>query len=182
MEKPENYINLNEIQRMNLCNELAQLTYELKQNEHVQCIYFAPYKNLGSIRGNVVNITVVSDLQVPMEFDSQYQRRVSRKEQLSQFGVKIYIDTMQEEGYTHLPLNPSERKKGNDIFNSTILFDRTGEYTKIKEVTEKIGVGEHSRLFYYDNLAEIIPPLEDRLEYAMETQQIKTMNKVMKKR
>lgn len=181
MEKMERHINLNEIQRIKLCNELAQLTYELKQNKHVQCIYFAPYKDLGSIRGNVVNITVVSDLQIPIEIDRQYQKRISRKEQLSQFGVKIYINTAQKDGYTYLPLNPSERKKGNDIFNSTILFDRTGKYTRIKEDTEKVGEGEHSNLFYYGNLAEFIPPIEDGLEYAMNTQQVKVMNKAMKK-
>lgn len=180
MEKPENYISINEIQRMKLCNELAQLTYEIRQNKHVQCIYFAPYKDLGSIKGNVVNITVVSDLQMPPEFDIQYRKRISRKEQLNQFGVKIYINHAHKDGYTDMPINPSERSKGNDIFNSTILFDRTGAYTKIKEDTEKVGVGEQSNLFYYDNLAEILPPIEDSLEYSMESEAIKIMNKAMK--
>lgn len=182
MEKPENYINLNEIQIMRLCNELAEITYELKQNKHVECIYFAPYKNLGSIRGYVVNITAVFDSEDNFEeLDKQYQKRISRKNQLSKFGVKIYINTTSKNGYTHLPVKPSEREKGNDIFNSTILFDRTGEYTKIKEITENIESTEHSNLCYYGNLAEINPSIDDRLEYAMDTQEIKIMNKAFKK-
>lgn len=182
MEKLENYISLNEIQKAKLCNELAQLTFELKQSQHVQCVYFAPYKNFGNIRGNVINITVVSNSENPyIDINSQYQRRVSRKTQLNQFGVKIHIDVVSEYGYTYFPLNPSERNKGNDLFNSTILFDRTGEYTKIKEKTEEIGVGENSNLFHYENLAEIYPPIDDQLEYAMDTQHIKVMNKALKK-
>lgn len=163
---------------MGLCNELAQLTYALKQNKHVQCIYFAPFRSCCDPKeGDFVNLTVVLDTYSIVGLGLQYEKRISRNEQLSQFGVEINIREAHQEGYTHLPLNPSERRKGNDIFNSTILFDRTGEYTKIKETTENIGVGEHSNLFYYDNLAEIRTPMGDSLEYAMETQKIMTINK-----
>ena len=167
MEGLENYINLDEIKLIKLCNELAQLTYKLKQNKHVECIYFAPYKDLGSIDGNVLNITVVLDTDIPDDLDKQYQQTISRKNQLNQFGIKIYINKSHKNGYTLFPINPSELKKSNDIFNSVILFDRTGEYSKIKEQTQKIGLGEHSNLFYYENLVEFIPPINDKLDYAM---------------
>lgn len=175
----KNQINLDKIRMMKLCNELAKLTYELKQNKHVECIYFAPFKNFGDEKGNIIDITVVSDELLDVDLDKQYKHRVSKRKQLESFGVKIIIDNVSKDGYTHMPVNPSERRKGNDIFNSTILFDRTGEYTKIKEKTENIGVGKHSRLFYYENLAEIVPPIDDDLEYAMDTEQIKIMNKTM---
>lgn len=173
MEKTKKQIFLSETKSINLCDELAHLTCELKQDEHVECIYFAAYKNYGNFHGRILNLTVVLDTNKKNDLDKQYQDKISREEQLKRFGVKIVIDIVSNHSYTYLPLNPSERRVGNDIFNSRILFDRTGMYTKIKEVTESIGIGDHSSLFYYKNRAELFPPIDERLEHSM----VKTMNK-----
>ena len=57
-------INITEEQKINLSKKLAKLVFKLKKDDDVECIYFAPYKGLGPIRGNVLEVTLVK--KVPM--------------------------------------------------------------------------------------------------------------------
>lgn len=79
--------------------------------------------------------------------------------------------------YITLPLNPSETLRANCLFNSAILFDRTGEYSKIKQEAQEYVDISNSNVFEYENSAEIYPPIEELIKMKLETQDVKEFTK-----
>ena len=163
--KPLEIINISEEQKNNLCNELAKLVTEFKEDETIECIYFAPYKGFDSTIDEVIELTLVRNNETPEDKENTAQRNSEYKESeaLKKFGIKIVIDHDNARKYCKMAVSKSEVSRNNCLFNSTILFDRTGKYTKIKEVEEKYGVNKPGGIFYYDNLAKILPPITDEL-------------------
>ncbi len=44
----------------NLCNRLSYLAYQLKKDDTVECIYFAPYRHKGEFYERYVDITILT--------------------------------------------------------------------------------------------------------------------------
>lgn len=157
----ENYIVLSEEQRKNVCEELARLVFEQKKDESVECIYFAPYKNLGDIEGYVLDVTIVKNGDAK-EFE-KYNCLHQEEEMLKKYGLKIYVHSNLSQDYT-IPSSLSIPNTCYDLFNSTILFDRYGKYYKIiKTIKNQKGM-----ISYYSNLAQIEPPMMDEFGEALE--------------
>lgn len=167
-------INITEEQRKKLSYRVAQLVFELKKDEKVECIYFLPYK-YNEEEGNFIELLIATkapyDLkrsQIVRDFNAKNNKDVSK------YGVRIHIDTRKDLRY--FPDAIFDRIKipnfnsliGLEIFNATILFDRNGKYRDLKEIAEITGVGEHSNLYTYDNLASIVPPIEEKIDGYLE--------------
>lgn len=166
-------INITEEQKNNLCQELAKLVFEFKKNNGVECIYFIPFKEFGKIRDNVLEVTLVMQSVNDTDVNTDITKRnrfYLEEESLKKFGVKIFVDTDIAHKYTVIDLNPSEVKRSNSLFNSTILFDRYGKYTELKGQKKQDGV----IIFHYKNLAEIVPPITNETYKSMEIIQMET--------
>lgn len=163
-------INITEDQRNELCDILARLTCRFKQDESVECIYFAPYTRFGDINDPVISLTIVRKgiiLEESKKIVENYNRFFLKDSNFKKLGVKISIDVDSARYYTTLDLNPSEERRTNLLFNSSILFDRTGEYTKIQEqATEGTGC------YHYSTLGKIMPLLTNQLNDSMESRQM----------
>lgn len=169
-------INITDEQRKNLVNKIATLVAEMKIKQEVECIYFAAYKGLGNIRGNVLDFTVVIrgySEKIKQEF-SKYDKLFQDHDLIRKFGIKIYVNTDYSQRYITLPLNPLP---SSCLFNSVILFDRTGEYSKIKQEVQKYVDISNSNVFEYENSAEIYPPIEELIKMELETQDTKKVTK-----
>lgn len=172
-------INITDEQRKNLVNEMATLVAKMKKKQEVECIYFAPYKVLGYIKGNVLDFTMVIkgySEKVKQEF-SKYDKLFQDDDLIRKFGIKIHVNADDSRKYATLPLNPSETLRANCLFNSVILFDRTGEYSKMKQETQEHVDIPNSNVFKYENLAEIFPPIEELIKMELETQDVKEFTK-----
>lgn len=157
----ENYIVLSEEQRKNVCEELARLVFELKKDESVECIYFAPFKNLGDIEGYVLDVTIVKN-EDTKEFE-EYNCLHQEEEMLKKYGLKIYVHSNLSQDYT-IPSPHSIPNTCYDLFQSAILFDRYGEYYKIIKTMKN----QKGMISYYSNLAQIEPPIMDEFGEALE--------------
>lgn len=163
-------INITEEQRDKLCSELARLTFEFRKDKSIECIYCAPYKGLGSIVGNVLEVTLVRDGIGDNDLDEKIKEyNLSHQEHdfIREFGFKIFLDTDKAIKYTIMDLNSSESVRSNHLMNSTILYDGSGKYTKIKKQIPKEGKN-NGFYYYYDNLAEVFPPLDETLYKAID--------------
>lgn len=172
-------INITDKQRKNLVNEIATLVARFKKEQEVECIYFAPYKGLGKISGNVLELIIVTkgDLDEISKGFCEYNSIHQEHDLIRNFGVKIYVMFDDVRKYTSLPLNPSEVIRGNNLFNSVILYDKNGEYSKIKqEAQEHLNI-PNSGVFEYENLAEIYPPIQELIKMKLETQDVKEFTK-----
>ncbi len=98
----DNYIVLSKKHRKNVCEELARLVFELRKDESVECIYFAPFKNLGDITGYVLDITIVRNNFIQKEDTEEFEEYNNRhqEEMLRKYGIKIYMHTNASQDYT----------------------------------------------------------------------------------
>ena len=166
-------ITITEEQRDKLCNELARLTFEFREDKNVKCIYFAPYKGLGSIKGNVLEVTLVRDSSEDNDLDEKIKKyNLSHQEHdlIREFGFKIFLDTDEAIKYTIMDSNHSENMSINNLINSVILYDENGEFTQIKEqTTNEVKInGKDTSYCYYDNFAEVFPPIKETLAKAID--------------
>lgn len=170
-------INITDEQRKNLVDEIATLVAKMKKKQEVECIYFAAYKGLGY--GNVLDFTVVIkgySEKVKQEF-SKYDKLFQEDDLIRKFGIKIYVNADDSRKYTTLPLNPSETLRANNLFNSVILYDKTGEYSKIRQEAQEHADIPNSNVFEYENSAEIFPPIEELIKMELEAQDVKEFTK-----
>lgn len=157
----ESYIVLNEEQRKNLCEELARLVCKLRKDESVECIYFVPYKKVEGV-GYCLSITIVRDDSMNPFKDvelREYSDMHEERKLLEKYGVEISTYLASSLEYVMVSeelINAS----CYDLFNSTIIFDRTGKYFKI---IDNLNLKE-GLISYYSNLAQIEPPIMDELE------------------
>ena len=82
-------INITDEQKNNLCQELAKLVFELKKDNEVECIYFVPYKGLGDIRGNVLEVTLVKQSDNDVNNDIAERNRFYFEEENKAIGGMI---------------------------------------------------------------------------------------------
>ncbi len=157
-------ISITNEQRDKLCDELARLTFEIKKDKNVKCIYFAPYKGLNSIEGNVLEVTIVRTSETSALINTDEYKKIDC---LKEFGLKIIIDLDDISNYTIMDLNNSECRRSNNLMNSVILYDESGEFTRIKEQTADF-VKDNDK-----NLAEIFPPLDETLNKALDNERLK---------
>lgn len=175
-------INITEEQRKKLCEELGRLVFEYRKNDDIECIYFAPYINLGEIEGNVIQVTIVGkrSIEETLKQDiGEYNSKHQGQETVTNFGVKIHLETDWDEKYTMIALNPSERLRCKYLFNSVILFDKNGKYTKLKEASAKDSV-EDSEIKPFLNLAEFVPPLNCELDNVLDGERIERESETIK--
>ncbi len=150
-------IKITNEQRNNLKIELTMLTLEFSKYESIKGIYFAPYKGLGKISDNLIELTLVADSNINKSFLSlinSYNKIYSNNEALKQYGIRILIDIDDMRKYTLYPLNNAEIKRHEYLYNSTILLDKTGLLTELKEYTINT-----KKFQSFKNKANIIPPL-----------------------
>lgn len=171
-------INITEEQKKELCDELARLTFQFRNNRSVKCICFSSYKGLGEMKGNILNITIIKDIRENDHFDeelNEYNLRYQEHDSIRQFGLKIFLDVADVRNYQITDLNSIDSIRGNDLRNSIILYDESGQFTRIKEESTK-----KTDAPTYDNLAEIYPPLAEELDKALATARMERDSKAVK--
>lgn len=149
-------ITMTDNQKDSLCLELAKLVTTFKQDENIQCIYFAAYKDLGSVKGNVLKLSLV--VNESSEDLTSCNDKYALNECINEFGLQIVVGTSLAARYPNfIPNHPWEKESVNALFNSMILFDRTGDYTKVKQIALYPCYVDSKSIYFYDNKAYIDP-------------------------
>lgn len=162
-------LELNNEQRKCLTDELAKLVHEYQSDNSVECIYFGVYDFLGRKElfddpWCTLQVTVVRNKNVEkdssLDDDSsmpKFNKLYNSKEAVKKYGVFIHVSY----GYDTQYSIEKENDYMNTLFNSIIIFDRTGKYNQIKEnAEEKYRSGNDENIYYYENAVQIEPPLE----------------------
>ena len=72
-------------------------------------------------------------------------------------GVNVAFDYDYEDRYSTTALNPSEVHRVEQLVESKILFDKTGNVSRVKEAMKKYG---HLYGFY---LVDYVPPVDETI-------------------
>lgn len=152
-------IDITEAQSINIMEEVKKIVNEYSLISNVECIYHSAFVGVkGLSSNNILYLTVVIDGDIEDSLDgrTRHFNDLARDiTQIEKFGLEIHISFVSSEKYTLMDLNSSEISRTNDLFNSTILYDKTGYYTKIQKSTKGLGPNITGGLYYYSNLASL---------------------------
>lgn len=156
-------IVLNEVQHNELCLELARLVNKFQKNKNVDSIYFNVFDSLGFIQ-DVIKVNVVI-----YNYDNSFIEKLEKlnkmiyetEDSLSRYGIKIYLSYGRLDNYCLIPKGIPDILLARDLYTSTILFDRTGNLTNLKDKqNESKDESIQNIVFEYNNLGILEPPIE----------------------
>lgn len=152
-------IGLEEKQINNLVKEIINITKFFKKQPNVDCIYFATYDNLGGINGDILNITIVSS----NDKENDIYKTISDKnhiysniKSLEEYGMKIFIEVDDAKEYQDIRDILSYESRSIYLANSSILYDKTGEYTSLRDKTKQI-LKEETKNRRFENAERVFP-------------------------
>lgn len=161
-----NYLNLNEEQRRKLANEINNLLLMFKNNLDIKCIYLMPLSTINEPKDYTLVLMLVSDIdKIKPEFKEKIKELneiYRQKEIINKFNLHISIDMDDVIKYTLSPKDNSEILRNNYLYNSTILFDSTGQYSQMKKETETTNKKNY---YYFDTHAKISKKLTKKFKY-----------------
>lgn len=126
-------ISQTDIQRNNLCTFLASLSHKLKSNMNVYCVYYNEKidDDLISIQITILtsNTNTTNDIIKYLGYDSESN------------GFKIYLKI---DNATKC-LNKFHNDSNDEFINSIVLFDRTGDFIKLKKEISIININKEKK-------------------------------------
>lgn len=157
-------LTLTEEQRTNIVNELAKLVETVKKIDSIECIYFGVYnfrerEELELPKLYNMSVTIIKNKNIESSEDlsiDELNKTYMSNESLDSFGLRINLSFDYNTRYS----NNLESYSTFKLFNGNIIYDKNGEYTKIKELAqEEFDNGKTKTLCYADNLVKVNPPL-----------------------
>lgn len=143
--------------RDKISKSVARIVEIYKKDKDIEGIYLLIYKGEepSYLQGNVLELTITTsykgrktsyDLRdIPHRFKTSDNKDIS-----------LVTDLINE---------PKDLFKDNILFNSILLYDRDGRYTKAKEQMQKeYEDGSNYKLIPYGNLLTIEPPIDDKIK------------------
>ena len=126
-------ISQTDIQRNNLCTFLANLSHKLKSNMNVYCVYYNEKidDDLIAIQITILtsNNNTTNDIIKYLGYDSESN------------GFKIYLKI---DNATKC-LNKFHNDSNDEFINSIVLFDRTGDFIKLKKEISIININKEKK-------------------------------------
>ena len=154
-----NNANISDNQKVLLCDELANIVHDLKNNTNIEAITMFYYKKLDK---NYVTNSERIRINIIIKFiDDSVINRIEELNKLyrkSNLGVKLLFSYQFNDLYEDL----DHYKLLNDLYNSTILFDRNGKYNNIKNILKISSEEEYkSWLYNYKNAIDTDLPIHN---------------------
>lgn len=145
-------------QRDILSFKMAEIVLSLSQDENVQCISFNILYDVINKENSFMTLTVLCDNPDDFAFKTNIEDFNKNNDEgylLADFGLIVDINLKKSKLEDYYDLL--------DLCESTILYDRTGDYRALKnEITENRELYLGSK--YYFNKVEIQPPLETSIK------------------
>ncbi len=187
-----NKIELKEEQIERICETIAEVYINYRYDQNVECIYFAPYTNytaeytyrnkIHRTKQNAIEITVVTkdnSTENEKKYEKSFNRKHKTKKYLKENNTIIKVVLDESRYYSPFGLHNYERRRGRNLLDSHILLDKTGDYEKIKKIVKEYNAsGDFAS---YENIAEIIPPIDNKLDKDIEIKQGEVETEAVKK-
>ena len=131
-------------QTKNIDDEIAKIVYEFLKYDYVECIYFRVHNFMEreDLSDNPIchlSITIVKNryqehkAENPAPDLEDINKFYLLEEQINKFGLRINLHY----GYDRQYKINTEYYHTNRLFKSIIVFDKTGKYTRIKNIAEE---------------------------------------------
>ena len=157
-------VELKELEHKYLVDELKKVIKILANDDYVDSVFMTNFITETNEKGEI-SFVVLLDSYVDY-YDVDYYDRFKffletindKFKNNSNIGIDVYFGCDYLSDYSIIPLNPSEVRRIEILTESSIIFDKSGTITKIKDNMKK-----KNNLYKY-HLVEYEPPIDEPLK------------------
>jgi hypothetical protein len=154
-------INLTDEEHAFLSERLTDIIEGLYEDDNINSVYLTNYQSPEYSNG-VLNITVLLKPGVDYySYDRIMEELNSIIAESNKTGVYVAFEIGYEDKYSVIAMNPSEVHCVEELVESTILFDKSGNLSEVKEAMKKYG---HLYKFY---LVDYVPPVDETISHRL---------------
>ena len=154
-------INLTDEEHAFLSERLTDIIEGLYEDDNINSVYLTNYQSPEYSNG-VLNITVLLKPGVDYySYDRIMEDLNSIIAESNKTGVYVAFEVGYEDKYSVIAMNPSEVHCVEELVESTILFDKSGNLSEVKEAMKKYG---HLYKFY---LVDYVPPVDETISHRL---------------
>lgn len=150
-------VELSEEEHNFLVDELGKVTKTLMKDDGVDCVYITNYQSQENNKGNICLVALVNDIASYENYELVANEINRNFEKVNTTDILVDFDFDYVSNYSIVALNPSEVYRIERLAESSIIFDKSGQTTKVRERVKK-----YNHLYSF-HLVEYKPPVDEPL-------------------
>ena len=150
-------INLTDEEHSFLSQELTDTIKGLYKDNNIDSVYLTNYQDSKHSKGTLNIVVLLESGADYYTYDRLMEKLNSKIAEGNKTGVNVAFDYDYENRYSTTAMNPSEVYRVEQLVESKILFDKTGNVSRVKEAMKKYG---HLYGFY---LVDYVPPVDETI-------------------
>lgn len=150
-------INLTDDEHSFLSENLTDTIKGLYKDDNIDAVYLTNYQDSKHSKGTLNIVVLLESRADYYTYDRLIKKLNSKIAKGNKTGVNVAFDYDYENRYSTTAMNPSEVYRVEQLVESKILFDKTGELSRVQEVMKKYG---HLYGFY---LVDYVPPVDETI-------------------
>ena len=150
-------VELSEQEHKFLIDELGKVTKTLMDDDKVDCVYLTNYQRQENDKGAICLVALVNATASYVNYESLVEKINRDFEKINTTDILIDFDFGYVSDYSVTALNPSDVHRVERLTESSIIFDKSGKMTEVRDRMKKYG---H---LYPFHLVEYKPPVDEPL-------------------
>lgn len=159
-------INLTTEEHLFLSKQITDAVKELYKDNNIDSVYITNYQDSNNSKGTLSIVVLLKSGINHFVYERLMEQLKSKIAIVNDTGVNVAFDYDYLYGYSTIAMNPSEVHRVEQLVESTILFDKSGELSEVQETMKKYG---H---LYKFHLIDYIPPVDT--EVSQQLKKLKT--------
>lgn len=154
-------ITLTDEEHSFLLQQLTDAIKDLYKDDNIDSIYLTNYQNSNNNKGTLNIVALLNDGASYFTYD-QLMEKINRKMAIgNKTNVNVAFDSDYLHRYSTTAMNPNEVYRVERLVESEILFDKTGNLSKVQEAMKN---HDHLYSFY---LVDYVPPIDKAITYKL---------------
>lgn len=150
-------INLTDEEHSFLSQELTDTIEELYKDNNIRSVYLTNYQDLKHNKGTLNIVILIEPGEYCYNYDILMKKLNSKIAEKNKTGVNVAFVYDYENNYSTIAMSPSEVHRVEQLVESKILFDKTGELSRVQEEMKNY---YHLYKFY---LVDYVPPVDNNI-------------------
>lgn len=138
-----------------LVEEIGKVINTLSKDDNIDCIYMTNYQSLDNDKGYICLVVLLNNNAYYLDYELLLDKINRNFEKNNTTGIAVNFDCGYVNDYSITALNPSEVHRVERLTESSIIFDKSGKATGVRDKKKK---NKHIYPFY---LVEYKPHIDE---------------------
>ncbi|MBQ4634554.1 MAG: HD domain-containing protein [Bacilli bacterium] len=150
-------VELSEEEHKFLVDELGKVTKTLMEDDKVDCVYITNYQDQENDKGAICLVALIDNSAYYLDYELLAEKINENFQKINNTGIIVDFNYGHVTDYSVTALNPSDVHRVERLTESSIIFDKSGKTTEVRDRMKQYG---H---LYPFHLVEYRPPVDEPL-------------------